>query len=284
MAAVLSSRQLSAVERMSALAVARDLRVVGRGVCRVSGPFEGCPVWAVSSASREGRCHLVWSFRGRLLCSCEARRRESVVTCSHAQCVRLALLAERGALAAGSVPAAPPVLGVVAEAERVAFAVQIVAQIAAEVREARGLPASGPVCPSCGAACSARELAELGECVACATAPDPVPPAPSGLAHCPLCCAEAEADELLAHGAMCAKCAADAEASRAALRVARRRAEAPAKIAQTEEARQHRYSREGRAHDARHIPGALPPLDIPRDVRELMPVADNRPANQWMWK
>lgn len=300
----MSRRQLEAVERCASLAVSRGLRIVGRGRCRVPD-FAGAPVWAVASASREGLCHLVWASGGRLLCSCEARRSRRVETCSHAQCVRLALLAERAALAAGSVPAVPLVVAEAgerseaplsrSEAGRVATAAMAVAEAAAESRAERGDSPAGPVCPSCGFACSARELAELGECLDCVAAssaravatmrdewpdhdaydgvpnptdPDPEPPSASGLVRCPLCGAEAEADELLSHGARCATCAADALARLQALRVSRRRAESPAKIAATEEERQVRYRREGRAHDARRIPGALPPLD----KREFDPI------------
>lgn len=138
--------QVRAIARSGELATARGLHLIGRGVCRVAG-HEGAPVYIVSSASG-GHSHLVWIERGRIHCDCPARTKGHGFTCTHAQFVRLLLVAELATPA--SVPPA-------------ALAPETTAKpsIAPAVEE----PAHR--CPTCRGLADPEEVEQLGECLNC---------------------------------------------------------------------------------------------------------------------
>jgi hypothetical protein len=112
----------AAMARMAAVAESRALQVFGPSSYVVPQADPGTPVWCVSSASRAGAFHVVWlqtSAEGiqRIMCSCPARSRRNVWTCSHAQAVRLQLAAQCAARASRPAAAARPAVESAASAE-----------------------------------------------------------------------------------------------------------------------------------------------------------------------
>lgn len=189
----LSPRQARAVVHSGELAIARGLRLLARGHLTTEG-HEGEPMFMVSSASRPGLGHLVWIRRGRIWCDCEARKEQKAFTCSHAQFVRLLLLAELtdartapeplAALATTPEPAPAPVEPAPVEPAPVEPAP------ARATKKARAPKKSAPVapapeddpdptpppssdggprqaCPTCGLPSDPAEIADLGECLSC---------------------------------------------------------------------------------------------------------------------
>lgn len=133
------------------LAIANGLRLIGRGVF-ATPERDGAPLFVVNSASRAGLVHLVWVERGRIMCDCEARTQRQAFTCSHAQFVRMLIVAERATPA--SVPPAARAEPAPAPAPAPA--------VAPAPEPARRVP-----CPSCGAPTDSAEVEQLGECLCC---------------------------------------------------------------------------------------------------------------------
>lgn len=177
------------------LATAKALRLIGRGRCRVAGHV-GDPVWVVSSASRPTGAHLVWVEAGRILCDCEARTVGHAFTCSHAQFVRLLIVAELAdarsvpPVARVHVEPAPAVESAPVEPEpepeppapapapkrrprRRPPVAQPAAATSSDPTPAPTVGAGDPTghdrqpCPTCGALADAAEIAELDECLNC---------------------------------------------------------------------------------------------------------------------
>lgn len=143
--------QARAIAHSGELAISRGLQLVGRGTCRVPG-HAGADVFAVASATRANLAHLVWIERGRIHCTCEARTLRHTLTCSHAQFVRLLIVAEHAAkFVAPAEPSAP------------------VAPDSEPDPDPTPEPSGprGPRCPSCAGPIDATELDELGECLNC---------------------------------------------------------------------------------------------------------------------
>ena len=106
----LSRAELAHVRRCQWVAQAEGLSVVSSGVLAApagSAP-EGAHFWLVASPL-SGAVSVVWLAEGRLCCGC-ARRRAGALSCSHAQCVRLWLLAAAGVRVPvlSPVPPVPP--------------------------------------------------------------------------------------------------------------------------------------------------------------------------------
>ena len=108
--ASLSRADLAHVRRCQHVAQAEGLSVVSSGV--LAAPAGSAPAgahfWLVSSPL-SGVVSVVWLADGRLCCGC-ARRRAGALSCSHAQAVRLWLLAAAGVRvpSLSPVPPVPP--------------------------------------------------------------------------------------------------------------------------------------------------------------------------------
>lgn len=175
--AYLHPGQQRAIVHSGELAIAKGLRIVGAGTCRVAGHV-GEPVWAVSSASRPHLAHLVWVEHGRIMCDCEARR-YGRFTCAHAQLVRIQIVAERAAaisapvaLRSISAPEPTPAPAPVAE-EPAAEPASEPAPVAPEddpepePPTPPAAPAARAACPTCGGPVEPAEIEQLGECLNC---------------------------------------------------------------------------------------------------------------------
>lgn len=103
----LSAAELARVEHCQQIAQSLGLVVVSSGVFAAeAGELAGLHFWLVVCPSAPASAPvLVWlSAERRLLCGCKRRRFDGALTCCHAQCVRLWLLAAAG----GPVPPVPP--------------------------------------------------------------------------------------------------------------------------------------------------------------------------------
>ena len=178
--------QARQIARSGELATAKALRLIARGTCRVAGHV-GAPVYVVSSASRPGSSHIVWIERGRIHCDCAARIEWRAFTCSHAQFVRLLIVAElaepRSAPPAARLsavhvePKPAPTPEPEPEPPTPTTPTPRPRRKRAATPEKPSAPAGGPAggpsdhdrqpCPNCGALTDAAELAELGECLNC---------------------------------------------------------------------------------------------------------------------
>lgn len=142
-------------------------------LCRIARGDEAEPAWIISSSSRVGFGHVVTVDEGRINCDCAARTIGHRWTCSHAQFVRLLIIAER--VEARSAPAA-------ISSPRPAPAPEPAPEPApapAPKPDDDPPPSGGPVaggsggsggadrCPTCGAHADRAEIADLGECLNC---------------------------------------------------------------------------------------------------------------------
>jgi hypothetical protein len=103
----LSRAERAHVRRCQFVAQAEGMAVVSSGVLAapVASAPAGAHFWLVSSGL-SGVVSVVWLAEGRLCCGC-SRRRAGALTCSHAQTVRLWLLAAAGVRVPALVPVAP---------------------------------------------------------------------------------------------------------------------------------------------------------------------------------
>ncbi len=142
------------------LALSTGLQLVARGVCRVVG-HEGAPVFYVNSKSRPGRSHLAWVEHGRIHCDCEARTIRHRFTCSHAQFVRLLIVAESAEPRSVPAPVVAPVVAPEPEPPTPG----------GSSGGAGGHPTC-PTCPTCGAPVTRMSLRSWANaCPACASDP-----------------------------------------------------------------------------------------------------------------